>query len=173
MHVSAHRTDSLGKQGGKGECETKGPRESKRLVFEEGGEREGPEDDRAIVNTEESILGDKPFILPNGAIYKKRVRTVMTPAQSDSLKKYFRMNNFPTTEMRQSISEALGMKPRTVQIWFQNQRQKMKSIVSEEAKAQQRRGEEVMYISAQQQRDERGLQVLAQVAWCVLSKRAS
>ncbi|KAI5171493.1 hypothetical protein NEFER03_0815 [Nematocida sp. LUAm3] len=99
------------------------------------GEESSPQDsDSGWVNTQESILGDRPYILPNGEIYKKRVRTVMTPMQSESLKKYFKINPFPSAETRAAISVSLEMKPRTVQIWFQNQRQKMKYILQEEEK---------------------------------------
>ncbi|KAK1349508.1 homeobox domain-containing protein [Hamiltosporidium tvaerminnensis] len=58
--------------------------------------------------------------------YKKRSRTVMSPGQAKVLKKYFEINTFPSTEVREELARTLGMKPRTVQIWFQNQRQKTK-----------------------------------------------
>lgn len=55
---------------------------------------------------------------------KKRCRTVMTPAQSRVLRKVLEQTAFPSTEIRENLAKLLGMKPRTVQIWFQNQRQK-------------------------------------------------
>jgi hypothetical protein len=55
---------------------------------------------------------------------KKRCRTVMTPSQSRVLKKVLEQTSFPSTELRENLATVLGMKPRTVQIWFQNQRQK-------------------------------------------------
>ena len=55
---------------------------------------------------------------------KKRCRTVMTPGQSRVLKKVLEQTSFPSTELRENLAKVLGMKPRTVQIWFQNQRQK-------------------------------------------------
>lgn len=55
---------------------------------------------------------------------KKRCRTVMTPAQSRILRKVLEQTAFPSTEIRENLAKILGMKPRTVQIWFQNQRQK-------------------------------------------------
>lgn len=128
---------------------------------EEGSPQES---DSSWVNTHESILGDKPYILPNGEIYKKRIRTVMTPHQSESLKKYFQINPFPSAETRASISEALGMKPRTVQIWFQNQRQKMKHLMQEEEKIKEKRNE----TSYQGEQGEETLWVLAHVS-CIIS----
>ena len=55
---------------------------------------------------------------------KKRCRTVMTPSQSRVLRKVLDQTAFPSTEIRENLAKLLGMKPRTVQIWFQNQRQK-------------------------------------------------
>lgn len=57
----------------------------------------------------------------------RRSRTVMTTYQSKLLHEFFEKNAFPSTEMREELSASLGMKPRTIQIWFQNQRQKTKS----------------------------------------------
>lgn len=58
---------------------------------------------------------------------KKRNRTVMSPSQSKVLKNYFLRNMFPSTEAREELAKMLGMKPRTIQIWFQNMRQKNKN----------------------------------------------
>lgn len=116
-------------------------------------------------NTQESILGDKPYILPNGEVYKKRIRTVMTPAQSDSLRRYFQINPFPSSEARASISSSLGMRPRTVQIWFQNQRQKMKHVVQEEEKIKESR-ETIVYTG---EKEEEPLWVLAHLSCAFLN----
>lgn len=60
---------------------------------------------------------------PNSKI-KKRCRTIMTPYQSRVLRRVLDHTAFPSTEVREQLARMLGMKPRTVQIWFQNQRQK-------------------------------------------------
>ncbi|KAI5162097.1 hypothetical protein NEAUS03_1913 [Nematocida ausubeli] len=116
-------------------------------------------------NTQESILGDRPYILPNGEIYKKRVRTVMTPVQNESLRRYFQINPFPSSEARLSISSSLGMRPRTVQIWFQNQRQKMKHVLQEEEKIKESR-EATIYTG---EKEEEPLWVLAHLSCTVLN----
>ncbi|KAI5190647.1 hypothetical protein NECID01_1088 [Nematocida sp. AWRm77] len=123
------------------------------------------ESETSWVNTQESILGDKPYVLPNGEIYKKRIRTVMSPAQSNALKKYFKTNPFPSAEARGVISEVLGMRPRTVQIWFQNQRQKMKHIMQEEARNKLHRTE-ILYTGEQ---GEETLWVLAHLSCAIFS----
>lgn len=55
---------------------------------------------------------------------KKRVRTVMTQLQLRALGNVFSCNKFPSTEIREEIARSIKMPPRSVQIWFQNQRQK-------------------------------------------------
>lgn len=58
---------------------------------------------------------------------KKRVRTVMTNLQIKMLGNIFQENQFPSTEVREEIARSIHMSPRSVQIWFQNQRQKHKN----------------------------------------------
>lgn len=43
--------------------------------------------------------------------------------QISELKKVFEKNPFPTTDARKRLAKKLGMTARSVQIWFQNQRQ--------------------------------------------------
>ncbi|WUR02766.1 homeobox domain-containing protein 6 [Vairimorpha necatrix] len=58
---------------------------------------------------------------------RKRVRTVMDANQSKILIDSFLKNSFPSTELRDELSRSLKIKSRTIQIWFQNQRQKIKN----------------------------------------------
>lgn len=60
---------------------------------------------------------------------KKRCRTVMTSSQCRVLNKVLEQTAFPSTEIRENLAKILGMKPRTVQIWFQNQRQKSRQVI--------------------------------------------
>ncbi|ELA41836.1 uncharacterized protein VICG_01188, partial [Vittaforma corneae ATCC 50505] len=57
---------------------------------------------------------------------KKRKRTVLTARQHKILLKSFEGCAFPDAEQRLVLGRILSMSPRTVQIWFQNQRQKVK-----------------------------------------------
>lgn len=61
--------------------------------------------------------------------FRKRNRTIMTDRQSDFLKRFFTKNPFPNTSEREELGRVLNMRPRTVQIWFQNMRQKNKSKI--------------------------------------------
>lgn len=56
----------------------------------------------------------------------RRTRTILTPYQSRVLKRVLDQTLFPSTELRNSLATMLNIRPRTIQIWFQNQRQKAK-----------------------------------------------
>lgn len=47
--------------------------------------------------------------------------------QLDILNQVFERTFFPSTQLRAELGHQLGMSPRTVQIWFQNRRQAIKS----------------------------------------------
>ncbi|KAG0441058.1 Homeobox protein HD-3 [Dictyocoela muelleri] len=85
-----------------------------------------------IVNNDNTIINSSCCAKTNFSIKKqknieeKRNRTIMNPARSAILKKYFRINMFPSTEVREELARILDIKPRSVQIWFQNQRQKVR-----------------------------------------------
>ncbi|KAF8496842.1 hypothetical protein F5888DRAFT_1576923, partial [Russula emetica] len=55
------------------------------------------------------------------AIKKKRKRA--DARQLDALNKMFAITAFPSTEQRNQLAKDLDMAPRSVQIWFQNERQ--------------------------------------------------
>lgn len=69
---------------------------------------------------------DSGYELDRHGSYKKRTRTIMTPSQNELLMRFFLIDPFPPTEIREDLARNLKIKPRTVQIWFQNQRQKAK-----------------------------------------------
>ncbi|RVD92034.1 zinc finger domain-containing protein [Tubulinosema ratisbonensis] len=69
---------------------------------------------------------DSGYELDRHGSYKKRTRTIMTPTQNELLMRFFMIDPFPPTEIREDLARNLRIKPRTVQIWFQNQRQKAK-----------------------------------------------
>ncbi|KAI9483030.1 MAG: hypothetical protein EXX96DRAFT_477758 [Benjaminiella poitrasii] len=47
--------------------------------------------------------------------------------QLEVLNRVFNRTFFPSTQMRAELGRQLGMSPRTVQIWFQNRRQAMRT----------------------------------------------
>ncbi|CAO3664569.1 unnamed protein product [Umbelopsis vinacea] len=59
------------------------------------------------------------------SIKAKRKRA--SAGQLDVLNQVFTQTFFPSTEMRNELAKQLGMSPRTVQIWFQNKRQSIRT----------------------------------------------
>ena len=62
----------------------------------------------------------------------KRKRMRMTPEQLRVLQKAFAHNRMPTANFRAVLAKRLGMTSRSVQIWFQNRRAKVKQNSKEE-----------------------------------------
>ncbi|KAJ3036006.1 hypothetical protein HDV00_003141 [Rhizophlyctis rosea] len=58
---------------------------------------------------------------------KKKARHLTTPFQTRVLRRVLAYTAFPSTEQRAYLALEMGMTPRGVQIWFQNQRQKAKA----------------------------------------------
>lgn len=57
---------------------------------------------------------------------KAKIRRASTK-QLDVLNKVFERTFFPSTQLRAELGRQLGMSPRTVQIWFQNRRQAIRT----------------------------------------------
>ncbi|KAJ8075736.1 hypothetical protein PM082_021366 [Marasmius tenuissimus] len=54
----------------------------------------------------------------------KRTRTVITPHQTSFLRELLAQSLFPSTAAKEEAGRAIGLSARSVQIWFQNQRQR-------------------------------------------------
>lgn len=57
-----------------------------------------------------------------------RKRTRATPEQLSILEKTFTINQSPNNRVREQLSKELGMSERSIQIWFQNRRAKVKNM---------------------------------------------
>lgn len=62
---------------------------------------------------------------PNVKPKRKRANAM----QVEVLKKTFQQSPFPSTDVRRKLAKQLGMTARSVQIWFQNQRQLARNLV--------------------------------------------
>jgi len=90
---------------------------------------------------------------------KRRNRVHLTPSQHTHLAFHLEAQPFPSKERRLQLATELGIEPRTVQIWFQNQRQKARKGVRKERERQNQQQMAVMtqqaqmmvYMAAQQQ----------------------
>jgi len=72
--------------------------------------------------------------------YGKRPRTILTTAQRKKFKQAFQISQKPTRKTRESLAMETCLSPRVVQVWFQNQRAKIKKIAR---KQQQHEASEV------------------------------
>ncbi|KAL1924019.1 uncharacterized protein VTP21DRAFT_7054 [Calcarisporiella thermophila] len=69
-------------------------------------------------------------------VTKSRKRTRTTPEQLAILQEIFAANPSPNTQLRLHIARHLDLPPRSVQIWFQNKRAKMKQLHKKSRKMQ-------------------------------------
>ncbi|GAB5591374.1 hypothetical protein Unana1_06274 [Umbelopsis nana] len=70
-------------------------------------------------------FGDADAIRYSQILKAKRKRA--NAYQLDVLNRVFDQTFFPSTELRVELGKQLGMSPRTVQIWFQNKRQSIRT----------------------------------------------
>ncbi|XP_057289579.1 LIM homeobox transcription factor 1-beta.1-like isoform X3 [Hydractinia symbiolongicarpus] len=68
---------------------------------------------------------DKNFDTANGC---KRPRTILTAQQREDFKAAFEVTPKPCRKVREQLSNETGLSVRVVQVWFQNQRAKLKKI---------------------------------------------
>lgn len=81
--------------------------------------------DSSEVDEEEVEEDDDDNSSTSGSVKAKRRRA--NSKQLEVLNKVFDRTFFPSTQMRAELGRQLGMSPRTVQIWFQNRRQAMRT----------------------------------------------
>ena len=59
--------------------------------------------------------------------YRQGSRWVLTPEDTDLLESVFQATPFPSRQVHQELSGRLQVRPRQVQSWFQNKRQRVKN----------------------------------------------
>ncbi|XP_076091072.1 LIM/homeobox protein LMX-1.2-like isoform X1 [Mytilus galloprovincialis] len=64
----------------------------------------------------------------DGGKHPKRPRTILTTSQRRKFKSAFEMNPKPCRKVREQLAAETGLSVRVVQVWFQNQRAKVKKI---------------------------------------------
>uniref|UniRef100_UPI003003A73C LMX1A factor n=1 Tax=Homo sapiens TaxID=9606 RepID=UPI003003A73C len=58
----------------------------------------------------------------------KRPRTILTTQQRRAFKASFEVSSKPCRKVRETLAAETGLSVRVVQVWFQNQRAKMKKL---------------------------------------------
>lgn len=82
-----------------------------------------------IVVGDDDLMLDGDTIRPrDGRRGPKRPRTILTSAQRRQFKASFELSPKPCRKVREALAKDTGLSVRVVQVWFQNQRAKMKKI---------------------------------------------
>lgn len=82
--------------------------------------------------TRDIVLSDDDLLDENrprdGRRGPKRPRTILTSAQRRQFKASFEVSPKPCRKVREALAKDTGLSVRVVQVWFQNQRAKMKKL---------------------------------------------
>ncbi|KAL3320525.1 LIM/homeobox protein LMX-1.2 [Cichlidogyrus casuarinus] len=105
---------------------------------------------KAIPTSEEALspTGDYNSLEEGGSVAEadsdsdngrncKRPRTILSASQRRRFKNAFEMNPKPTRKMRENLAKETGLNVRVVQVWFQNQRAKVKKLARRQAQEMQ------------------------------------
>uniref|UniRef100_A0A8C4QJQ3 LIM homeobox transcription factor 1-alpha n=2 Tax=Eptatretus burgeri TaxID=7764 RepID=A0A8C4QJQ3_EPTBU len=71
----------------------------------------------------------------------KRPRTILTTQQRRAFKASFEVSSKPCRKVRESLAAETGLSVRVVQVWFQNQRAKMKKLARRQIQQEQGQGQ--------------------------------
>lgn len=91
--------------------------------------------DSSVVMDSDSELADGQQRALGGAVSSggKRPRTILTMTQRRKFKQAFEINPKPSRKIRESLAADTGLTVRVVQVWFQNQRAKVKKLARRHA----------------------------------------
>lgn len=79
-------------------------------------------------NGEDSAADENNRPRHDGRRGPKRPRTILTSAQRRQFKASFEISPKPCRKVREALAKETGLSVRVVQVWFQNQRAKMKKL---------------------------------------------
>ncbi|XP_034035551.1 LIM homeobox transcription factor 1-alpha [Thalassophryne amazonica] len=81
----------------------------------------------------------------------KRPRTILTTQQRRTFKASFEVSSKPCRKVRETLAAETGLSIRVVQVWFQNQRAKMKKLARRQQQQQQQQQQEKQHTPEQQE----------------------
>uniref|UniRef100_I3J1D9 LIM homeobox transcription factor 1, alpha n=1 Tax=Oreochromis niloticus TaxID=8128 RepID=I3J1D9_ORENI len=102
----------------------------------------------------------------------KRPRTILTTQQRRTFKASFEVSSKPCRKVRETLAAETGLSVRVVQVWFQNQRAKMKKLARRQQQQEQQQTQDVTsemkhlgssYVHIEQQ--QMGMTTLEQQDW--------
>ncbi|XP_041032989.1 LIM/homeobox protein LMX-1.2 [Carcharodon carcharias] len=79
----------------------------------------------------------------------KRPRTILTTQQRRAFKASFEVSSKPCRKVRETLAAETGLTVRVVQVWFQNQRAKMKKLARRQQQQQQQQQQEQEQLNCQ------------------------
>ncbi|XP_071444956.1 LIM homeobox transcription factor 1-alpha [Hetaerina americana] len=77
---------------------------------------------------QDDLIADENSRPRDGRRGPKRPRTILTSAQRRQFKTSFEVSPKPCRKVREALAKETGLSVRVVQVWFQNQRAKMKKL---------------------------------------------
>ncbi|XP_008327826.1 LIM homeobox transcription factor 1-alpha isoform X1 [Cynoglossus semilaevis] len=86
----------------------------------------------------------------------KRPRTILTTQQRRAFKASFEVSAKPCRKVRETLAAETGLTVRVVQVWFQNQRAKMKKIARRQQQQQQQQQQEQEQLGGARRGQSRG-----------------
>ncbi|KAI3362339.1 hypothetical protein L3Q82_012238, partial [Scortum barcoo] len=118
-------------------------------VSPDNSESEKSEDEDLDVTTEKYRAAGKGNDDSKDSRRPKRPRTILTTQQRRAFKASFEVSSKPCRKVRETLAAETGLSVRVVQVWFQNQRAKMKKLARRQQQQQeqhnsQRLGQEVI-----------------------------
>lgn len=91
---------------------------------------------------DEDLLMDEHLTRRDGRRGPKRPRTILTSAQRRQFKASFEVSPKPCRKIREALAKDTGLSVRVVQVWFQNQRAKMKKIQRKAKNGEDKKGDD-------------------------------
>ncbi|XP_008287029.1 LIM/homeobox protein LMX-1.2-like [Stegastes partitus] len=119
------------------------------LLSPDNSESDKSEDEELDVKSEKFPAAGKGCEDSKDSRRPKRPRTILTTQQRRAFKASFEVSSKPCRKVRETLAAETGLSVRVVQVWFQNQRAKMKKLARRQQQQQeqhnsQRLGQEVL-----------------------------
>ncbi|XP_026195855.1 LIM/homeobox protein LMX-1.2-like [Anabas testudineus] len=112
-------------------------RELLNTVSPENSDSDKSEDEDVDVKTEKGPATGKGSEDSKDPRRPKRPRTILTTQQRRAFKASFEVSSKPCRKVRETLAAETGLSVRVVQVWFQNQRAKMKKLARRQQQQQE------------------------------------
>ncbi|XP_029025856.1 LIM homeobox transcription factor 1-beta.1-like [Betta splendens] len=117
-------------------------RSLRKIFIPDDSDSDKSEDEERDVKTEKSPASGKDSNDSKDPRRAKRPRTILTTQQRRAFKTSFEVSSKPCRKVRETLAAETGLSVRVVQVWFQNQRAKMKKLARRQQQQQEQHGSE-------------------------------